>query len=371
MAGADREREYVQSIASGRLIASRHFSIEFIVKRIFQTDVTVQMSVVDLVVLLLCVSGASGSLCARRCKGLLLSLLANTGVHGTAFPTAEIVEVLGFGRQHEVSYKVSVMRLLYSCNNVNCIVLRTQMWSRLHAPIWSLCVWLLEQLPSLQHTMHQFTAAAASVGSLTGAGAASSGSSGSSSSSSSAFVHAADVNTAPASETTHTVGYETLLALLVSKLFGAAPSLREAVVSHLVALCFPQVHHAADVHGDGKSAGGVRSPAGRGVSSTTLAIPLPALGTAHAALSHTTSYRSTTYTEARLLRRSTYRTQTLTKQALYAKASGASSVLLSLSGVSSVVGERLCRAVYERVTQQLSENAKIFPSPAVCLRSKL
>jgi hypothetical protein len=98
------------------------------------------------------------------------------------------------------------------------------------------------------------------------------------------------------------------------------------------------------------------------------------LGAAHAALSHTSSthrsstHRSSTYTEARLLRRSTNRTVAAAKQTLYAKAAVASSVLLYLSSVHSVVGEKIGRSVYDRLTQQLSENGKIFPSPVVCAR---
>ena len=61
----------------------------------------VQVSTVDAVVLLLCISGGVGSTAARRCKQLLLSLL-DTG----AFPFSTVVGVLSGDRQQEVTFAI-------------------------------------------------------------------------------------------------------------------------------------------------------------------------------------------------------------------------------------------------------------------------
>lgn len=61
------------------------------------------MALADVVVVLLCIAGAGGSTGARRCKGLLQTLLS-TG----AFPFAAVVQVLSYDRQHEVTRFVPI-----------------------------------------------------------------------------------------------------------------------------------------------------------------------------------------------------------------------------------------------------------------------
>jgi len=174
---------------------------------------------------------------------------------------------------------------------------------------------------------------------------------------------------------TQSIDYQTLLTLLISHLFTAAPTLQETITTCLIASCFPQLQStmsgALNANLKASVAQKYRNSAPNNALNA-LQIPLPRLGTVHAAISHTSATSSTTvhssYSESRLHRRATFRSHNVQKQAFYLRATLASAMLVCLCFAHSTVSEKIGHMVYDKVTQQLAENGKIFPSPVVCYR---
>ena len=225
------------------------------------------------------------------------------------------------------------------------------MWSRLHQPVWTLCVWLLDNGTDYNHTTHIYTSRTPAITTST-------------------TTTASSVSTF----TKQSIDYHTLLKLLINQLFSAAPTLQETITTCLLAYCFPQVQSVVPgAANTNKTTGEIRKSRHSPTNSTVhaLEIPLPRLGSVHAAISHTAASTTTahsSYSEGRLHRRATYRSHSLQKQAYYLRAATASAVLVNLCFAHSAVSEKIGHMVYDKVTQQLAENGKIFPSSVVCYR---
>ena len=285
------------------------------------------------------------------------------------FPLETMLQVLPVGRRQEVKLwncfvriwkcllfwvSAACLRLVwhYFYRFIFCQLLCFfQVWSRLHQPVWTLCVWLLDRVTDYNHTTHIYTSPTSTITTST-------------------TITASSVSTL----TKQSIDYQTLLKLLINQLFSAAPTLQETITTCLLAYCFPQVQSVVPgTANTNKNTGSMLKSRNSPTNSTVnvLEIPLPRLGSVHAAISHTAASATTahsSYSEGRLHRRATYRSHSLQKQAYYLRATNASAVLVSLCFAHSTVSEKIGHMVYDKVTQQLAENGKIFPSPVVCYR---
>ena len=217
-------------------------------------------------------------------------------------------------------------------------------------------MWLLDCVAEYNHTAHNYSNKTCALTSST-------------------TTAATTATTTTSTLTAQSIDYQTLLTLLISHLFTAAPTLQETITTCLIASCFPQVQStmpgASNPNPNARVVQKNRNNhANNGLNG--FEIPLPRLGTVHAAISHTSATSSTTahssYSESRLHRRATFRSHHAQKQAFYLRATAASAVLVSLCFAHSTVSEKIGHMVYDKVTQQLAENGKIFPSPVVCYR---